>query len=493
MNPRLLEQAAKLAQGPDPSLARPLIEGALAVDAADPDALSLLGLLAQRNGDLRGAIDAFSRACEADPANPAFLANLGVALKQVDRFDEAIAVFDRSLAIRPVAPGTLANLGSCFIAAGRHGEALAPLRKGVEIKPDHVEGWNNLGVALARSGARKEAIDAYRRALQLKPDYAEAALNLADVIDDPKDAETIAARVLRDRPGHPRAANIVATLRDRAGDLDGAIAAYRSALDSASSAAIGINLTMALLRSNRADEALAQADRMVDEAPRITTPLALKCVALERLGRSDELSQFMALDRFVSIIDLTVDEPFHAELEEDLREHSSLTYEPEGLVTRAGRQSDDLADAMSPALQRLATLAGEQLGQHRAVLAGNDHPWLRARPSDWSLTMWGTILQPGGAVEPHIHAPNWLSGVYYPALPDAVGRTDEGGLAIGIFPAALGGGGDHHVYAARPGRMILFPSWMWHATLPFGGTRERISFAFDMVPEGIGQKHHLKK
>ena len=110
MNPRLLEQAAKLAQGSDPEIARPLIDGALAVDAADPDALSLLGLLAQRNGDSRGAIDAFSRACEADSTNPAFLANLGVALKQVGRFDEAVAVFERSLAIRPVAPGTLANL-----------------------------------------------------------------------------------------------------------------------------------------------------------------------------------------------------------------------------------------------------------------------------------------------------------------------------------------------------------------------------------------------
>lgn len=493
MNPRILEQAARLAQGPNPALARPLIDGALAIDASDADALSLLGLLAQRDGDSQDAIKAFSRACEADPANPAFLANLGVALKQANRFDEAIAVFERSLAIRPAAASTLANLGSCLIAAGRHDHALAPLRKGLKIHPDHVEGWNNLGVALVRSGSRTEAIDAYRRALRLKPDHAEAALNLADAIGDPQEAEDLATNVLRHRPGHSRAANIIASMRDRAGDIDGAIAAYRNALDHAPNVAIGINLTMALLRSNSPDEALAQADRMIDATPRITTPLALKCVALDRLARPHELSRLMALDRFVTVIDLAGDAPFHAKLEEELRNHPSLTFEPVGLVTRVGRQSDDLTDATSPAFQRLAALATEKLGQHHAALTGNDHPWLRARSLNWSLTMWGTILQPGGAVEPHIHAPNWLSGVYYPTLPDAVAQANEGGLAIGIFPKALGGGGNYHVYSARPGRMILFPSWLWHATLPFGGERERISFAFDLVPAGIGQKHFLKK
>jgi hypothetical protein len=33
----------------------------------------------------------------------------------------------------------------------------------------------------------------------------------------------------------------------------------------------------------------------------------------------------------------------------------------------------------------------------------------------------------------------------------------------------------------HPGMLVLFPSYMWHGTVPFEGA-ERLSMAFDMVP-----------
>ena len=33
-----------------------------------------------------------------------------------------------------------------------------------------------------------------------------------------------------------------------------------------------------------------------------------------------------------------------------------------------------------------------------------------------------------------------------------------------------------------PGRLVLFPSWFWHRTLPFAQAGERISVAFDVMP-----------
>jgi tetratricopeptide (TPR) repeat protein len=493
MNREELETAARLAQGRTPDAARPLVARALAVDPHDADALTLLGLIAQRGGDRHEALDAFARARIADPDNPVRLGNHGVALKQAGRHAEAIAAFERALVLRPGAAVTLANLGSGLIAADRVAEAEAPLRAAIAAGPDHVEAWNNLGVALARTGRRDEAIAAYRRTLALRPAYVEAALNLADVLGDEPEAEAIATRVLGAQPGHPRAANLLAARHERRGDMAAAIALYRDAFGREPNPAIGINLAMALLKTGRVPEALALADRLLALTPAVTAPLALKYIALERSDARGELDRLLSLDRFVQVIDLPDDTGFHAALEAELRAHPSLTYEPEGLVTRSGRQSDDLARAATPAIAALADIATNRLADRHAALAGDDHPWLRARPDRWSLTLWGTILTPGGAVDPHIHAPNWLSGVYYPALPETVVRADDGGFAIGAFPDALGGGGTHHVHAPRPGRMILFPSWMWHATLPFGGAAERVSFAFDLVPEGIGRPHRLSR
>lgn len=498
----ILHEAARLAQGPDPAAARPLVARLLAADASDADALTIAGIVAQRTGDAAAALDHFGRARAAEPDNPVRIGNHATALKQAGRFAEAIAAFERALELRPGAPVTLANLGSCLIAADRPAEAEAPLRAAIAAKPDHAEAWNNLGIALARLGRGDEADAAYLKALALRPNYAEAALNRIDLLDRlgrTNKAEVLAEKMLRSMPGHPRASNQLAAIRERQGDLAGAIALYRDALDRGGlNHPIGINLAMALLSNGDAAGANALCDRLLADLPSVTTPLALKCAALERLGDRAALADLMALDRFVRVIDVAqvpgfADlDHFHAALEAELAAHPSLTFEPEGLVTRAGRQSGELAHAATPAIATLARLAREALAGHHGALFGDDHSWLAARPDRWSLTLWGTILTPGGAVEPHIHAPNWLSGVYYPRFPAALSEAREGWFAIGALPERLSGGGTLDLREPRPGRMILFPSYLWHGTLPFGGTDDRISFAFDLVPEGSGRPHRLR-
>ncbi|AUW58905.1 hypothetical protein C1T17_13200 [Sphingobium sp. SCG-1] len=501
MSSGLLDEAVRLAQGPDPAAARPLIDALLAKRADDPDALTLLGLVAQRTGDDAAALDAFARARKGDPDNPARLGNHAIALKRAGLFDDAIAALQRSLVLRPGSAVTLANLGSCLIAAERPEAAERPLREAVAANPQHFEAWNNLGVVLARTGRQSDAIAAYRRALAIRPDHVETALNLIDALaadGEAAAAETLATNMVRRMPGHARAANQLGGLLEARGAVSAAIDTYDAAFQSETpSHPVGVNLARALIGAGRYDEAIAITDRLIAALPSVTTPLALKCAALDRSERTGELQTLMGLDRFVTIIDVTTAPgfasmaDFNKGLENELRRHPSLTFEPEGLVTRHGRQSDDLAAAPTPAFSALTRIATEALREYVDALAQDPHPFVQAKPDKWTLTLWGTILTPGGAVEPHIHAPNWLSGVYYPAMPKTNG--EEGWFAIGALPVSLGAGGTRHSYEPRAGRMILFPSYLWHTTLPFGGTQDRISFAFDLVPAGIGRPHSFRK
>ncbi|MFS0735942.1 tetratricopeptide repeat protein [Sphingomonas sp. 1P06PA] len=499
----MLNEAARLAQGSDPAAARPVIARLLARDPHDADALTLSGLVAQRTGDAAEAVAAFGQARDADPANPARIGNHAIALKQAGRFAEAIAAFEAALAIRPAAAVTLANLGSCLIAAERATEAERVLRQAVAAKPDHGEAWNSLGVALVRQRRAAEAIDAYRRALAIRPGHIEATLNLIDALiaaGDAEKAEPLSREMQRLHPANPRAANQLAGLLERSGEREAAIQIYREAFARGPiNHPIGVNLATALIAAGRDAEALPVLDRLIAALPTVTTPLALRCAALDRLGQAEMRDALMAVDRFVSIHDIdavmgfaSID-IFNRALEAELRAHPSLTFEPAGLVTRGGRQSDELTNADTPAIAALAALARNALAERIVSIGSGDHAFLMARPERWSLTMWGTILSPGGAVDPHIHAPNWLSGVYYPTLPAATDDGEAGWFAIGALPDRLGGGGTIRTMAPRPGRMILFPSYLWHATLPFGGDAERISFAFDLVPEGIGRPHRLDR
>jgi uncharacterized protein (TIGR02466 family) len=114
------------------------------------------------------------------------------------------------------------------------------------------------------------------------------------------------------------------------------------------------------------------------------------------------------------------------------------------------------------------------------------HPAMAYAAPAWALRAWGTVLDSGGRQAPHIHPLGWLSGVYYAGLP--AGMIEAGGQAGWI---EFGAPPDRFAVAApaatravepRPGRLVLFPSYFHHRTLPFAAEGRRISIAFDVVP-----------
>ncbi len=40
-----------------------------------------------------------------------------------------------------------------------------------------------------------------------------------------------------------------------------------------------------------------------------------------------------------------------------------------------------------------------------------------------------------------------------------------------------------HFVKPEPGLLVLFPSYMWHGTVPFEGKDRRLTMAFDVVPQ----------
>ncbi len=67
--------------------------------------------------------------------------------------------------------------------------------------------------------------------------------------------------------------------------------------------------------------------------------------------------------------------------------------------------------------------------------------------------------------------------------PSAVARGREGWIQFGepgvrVEPPQPA---ERHV-EPRPGRLLLFPSYMWHGTIPYEGDETRLTVAFDIVP-----------
>jgi hypothetical protein len=68
-------------------------------------------------------------------------------------------------------------------------------------------------------------------------------------------------------------------------------------------------------------------------------------------------------------------------------------------------------------------------------------------------------------------------------LPEAISQGGQGGLKFGESRFGLGER-DRPLRIVKPavGKLVLFPSYYWHGTVPFESQDARLAIAFDVIP-----------
>ncbi|MEQ1498474.1 MAG: putative 2OG-Fe(II) oxygenase [Novosphingobium sp.] len=154
---------------------------------------------------------------------------------------------------------------------------------------------------------------------------------------------------------------------------------------------------------------------------------------------------------------------------------------------RGGTQTDrSVLLRHEPELQAIKARLMELVQDYLGGLPPHDpaHPLLGAARGSPLLIegSWSVRLASQGHNVPHTHAMGWLSTAFYVALPEKLhmGPAPAGHIAFGTAPAELGLDlQPYRTIEPAPGRLAIFPSTMWHSTVPFGDG-ERLVIAFDV-------------
>lgn len=98
---------------------------------------------------------------------------------------------------------------------------------------------------------------------------------------------------------------------------------------------------------------------------------------------------------------------------------------------------------------------------------------------------WANINPPGAYHPTHNHPNNYLSGVYYVAVPESGSRIvfqDPRPLMImpkpRQFTRLTANAADAE---SRPGRLLIFPAWLRHSVPANDGQTERVSISFNLM------------
>jgi len=117
--------------------------------------------------------------------------------------------------------------------------------------------------------------------------------------------------------------------------------------------------------------------------------------------------------------------------------------------------------------------------------------WLDRKPKIGN--MWANINYPGGYNRPHIHPNSLFSGVYYVKTPPNCGKIVFNDPRPGIqtnMPTRVKGQPPNHLWRevhldTIEGRIIMFPSWLWHCVEPNESNDIRISVSFNFIQDGF--------
>lgn len=193
--------------------------------------------------------------------------------------------------------------------------------------------------------------------------------------------------------------------------------------------------------------------------------------------------------RMVQIIDLAEALSPIEPLADTLRALHVLKGEYLDQSVRGGTQTDGpLFSRVDPTIRRLRAVIVDAVQSYVDQLPPPDprHPLLRQRRNRRIrfAGSWSVRLRSGGHHSNHVHPRGWISSALYVGLPaSAPGEpTDAGWLTLGEPDDKLGlVMPPWRKIEPKPGRLVLFPSFMWHGTVPFRDG-ERLTVAFDVAP-----------
>lgn len=440
------------------------------------------------------SVISYKNALKLQPNTPDLWFNLGIAQTHIQQLDDAAASYKKAIQIKPDFFEAFGNLGTVLQAQGKLNAAIESYQKGLKINPQDARAYFNLGTALRDNGALNDAINSYKKAIALFANYTDAHNNLGE------------------------------TLRD-SGDMDAAVKSYQAALSlNPSHAQANYNMAEFLVLTKQFAQAIPyfEASQLDDwqekclyclyKAEDFEAFKTRRDALIATLPANQHCSPFLATLSTHYSINFKSADPYQfcangldfvyhqslpeltngsllKELLHDIHT-ADIAERKQGRLTNGQQSAGNLFKRNESSFQSLAALIKQQFLAYKLHYADADCALIQAFPDELEFTSsWYVKMQQGGHLNAHIHEIGWISGAVYLAMPPTNGL--EGAFEYGTH------GDDYPILAPqnalsfptaqimpKVGDIVLFPSSLFHRTIPFNSVDSRICIAFDLKPSG---------
>jgi len=391
---------------------------------------------------------------------------MAIARQKQGRIDEAVPYARVAAANAPNEENILGTLGTILMAGGKQEEAVEVFQKITQLNPKSAQGLFTLGSVLQHLMRFDEAAEAFKALVRVAPERPQAKRNLAIALYE---AER-----------------------------------YEEALEPARIAADSLPNDMSAqfaygkisLAAGQPEMALAVFDRLKGDGLFVSKAHAYREVALRELGLDAEADAISRFDDYVRPMHLkpppgfATIKDFNDAVCAEMLSHPNLEDAPPQRATRNGQKVTRLLENPSPLMATFGEMIKGAVAEMQVHLKrdASDGPFSPSPPpGPCAIDLWVNIMHRQGHQRPHFHPQGWLSGCYYARVPERIetsGDAHEGWIEFGQPAYHLPHTKPPKLHLVKPeeGLIVLFPSYLFHRTIPFDSDEPRISFAFDLVP-----------
>ena len=424
--------------------------------------------------------------------------NLGIVLTQLNRLEEAANAYQQALLIKPNFFEAHGNLGTILQRQGKLDAAINSYQAGLKINPQDARGHFNLGTVLRDKGDLPAAVTSYQKAIQLFPNYTDAHNNLGETLRDQGNMDAAVKSyqaALALNSDHPNANYNMAEFLYLAKNYADAITHFeRSQLDDWQARKL-----YCLYKAFKFDAFKANRDVLTGGMPN-TSPFVATLSTHFSINTNTPDPYNFCKNGLDFVYQNQILEPNSDLLNALLNDINTadIAERKQGRLTNGQQSAGNLFKRPEASFRALAELIKQEFLHYKNKFSAENCELIKRFPIDLEFTSsWYVKMQQGGHLSAHIHEIGWVSGAVYLAMPTPKLNSNEGAFEYGTH------GDDYPILSPKTqkdfpvahimpsvGDIVLFPSSLFHRTIPFKANESRICIAFDLKPTGeISQKN----
>ena len=168
----------------------------------------------------------------------------------------------------------------------------------------------------------------------------------------------------------------------------------------------------------------------------------------------------------------------------DTLKRNKLESRSQSLLTNGIQTVGNVFDQIDAGKKQILDVIHKEIANYRVSFKKSEEGFLKCWPIENELDGWLVSMKIGGELAPHIHERGWISGSIYINVPKNL-NDESGNLVVSI---------DNEIDNERKdtvsrsinvvtGSLCLFPSSLFHYTIPFEADETRVVLAFDLIPK----------